>query len=95
MVQLNNHIAAVCGHTYPFCLARHANASRKCLIADCEIPFSSDWCAAWGIRTPKVDVFEDSKAIDAAKTRKFVHTRCLACKFIMAFVRFSCYLNRM
>jgi len=43
----NNHVSALCGHTYhPFCLVKHANASNKCLLSDCEIEFSKEWCAA-------------------------------------------------
>lgn len=58
----------VATHITFFCLARHANTLMKCLIANCEIPISSDWCVAQGVQTPRVDQFKESKVICVAKT---------------------------
>jgi hypothetical protein len=64
-----NFVSMDCGHTYHhWCLAEHSKKSQKCLLKECNLPFSLEWCASIGIRPAatesrhvKVDFVEAKK----------------------------------
>ncbi len=50
-----NFICLACGHSYhPLCLLEHSWFSSKCLVEDCEVEFTNEWCATMGLRTKLV-----------------------------------------